>query len=119
VLTLPNTSDPFILDVDASHVALGAELSQVQDGVERVISYSSCALTPEQKNCCTTRKELLAIVKFTRQYQYYLLGNIFTVRIDHSSPTWLLRFKEPQGSLARWIDKLSQHHMVVFAIELV
>ena len=113
VLALPNTTDPFILDVDASQVALGAELSQVQDGVERVISYSSCALTPEQKNYCTTRKELLAIVKFTRQYRYYLLGKIFTVRTDHSSLTWLLRFKEPQGQLARWIDELSQYHMVV------
>ena len=49
-------------------------------------------------------------MKFTRQYQYYLLGNIFTVRIDHSSLTWLLRFKEPQGPLARWIDIVSTPH---------
>ena len=110
---MPNTTDQFILDVDASNVAIGAELIQVQNGAERVIAYSSFSLTPEQKNYCTTRKELLAIVRFTRQFRYYLLGNIFTVRTDHSSLTWLLRFKEPQGQLARWIEELSQYLMVV------
>ena len=110
---MPNTTDQFILDVDASNVAIGAELIQVQNGAERVIAYSSFSLTPEQKNYCTTRKELLAIVRFTRQFRYYLLGNIFTVRTDHSSLTWLLRFKELQGQLARWIEELSQYHMVV------
>ena len=35
------------------------------------------------------------------------------MRTDHSSLTWLLRFKEPQGQLARWIEELSQYNMVV------
>ena len=70
-------------------------------------------MTSEQKNYCTTRKELLAIVRLTRQFRYYLLGRIFTVRTDHSSLTWLLRFKEPQGQLARWIADLSQYNMVI------
>ncbi|XP_045167543.2 uncharacterized protein LOC123530833 [Mercenaria mercenaria] len=113
VLALPNNKDPFILDCDASDKAIGAELLQVQDGVEKVIAYSSFTLTPEQKNCCTTRKELLSIVRFTRQFRHYLLGKVFTVRTDHSSLTWLLRFKEPQGQLARWIEELSQYNMVV------
>ena len=85
MLALPNNTDPFILDVDASDVAIGAELIQIQDGAERVIAFSSFCLTPEQKNYCTTRKELLAIVSFTRQFRYFLLGRIFTVRTDHKS----------------------------------
>ena len=86
-----------ILDTDAS----------VQHGEERVIAYRSFALTPEQKKYCTTRKELLSIVRFTRQFRHYLLGRIFTVRTDHSSLTWLLKFKDPQGHIARWMDELS------------
>ena len=38
---------------------------------------------------------------------------MFTVRCDHSSLTWLLRFKDPQGQLARWMEELSQYHMIV------
>lgn len=113
VLSLPNGIDHFILDTDASDTGIGGVLSQVQEGKEKVISYSSFTLTPEQRKYCTTRKELLAIVRFTRQYKYYLLGRVFTVRTDHSSLTWLLRFKDPQGQIARWIEELSQYHMVV------
>ena len=113
VLSLPNSRDDFILDTDASNDAIGAELIQVQAGAEKVVSYGSFALTKEQRKYCTTRKELLAVVRFTRQYRHYLLGKKFTVRTDHSSLTWLMNFKEPQGQLARWLEELSQYDMVV------
>ena len=35
----------------------------------------------------TTRKELLAIVRFSRQYRHYLLGRKFFIRSDHNSLT--------------------------------
>ena len=102
-----------ILDTDASDTAIGAELIQVQDDVERVISYSSYILTSAQRNYCTTRKELLAIVRFTRQFRHYLLGRKFFVRTDHSCLRWLMGFKNPTGMLARWLEELSQYDMVV------
>ncbi|VDI25780.1 Hypothetical predicted protein [Mytilus galloprovincialis] len=49
LLALPNNKDPFILDTDASNFAIGAELIQVQDGVERPVAYGSFSLTHEQK----------------------------------------------------------------------
>lgn len=113
MLALPRQDGDFIVDTDASDLAIGAELLQVQDGVERVIAYRSFTLPKEQCWFCTTRKELLAIVRFTWQFRHYLLGRPFGVRIDHSSLTWLLNFKEPQGQLVRWIEELSQYNMVV------
>ena len=103
VLALLNQHDNFVLDTDASNDAIGGELIQVQNGQEKVIAYGSYALTKEQRRYCTTRKELLAIVRFCRQYRYYLLGKPFTVRTDHSSLRWLLRFRQPQGQLDRWL----------------
>jgi hypothetical protein len=41
VLTFPDFSKEFILSTDASNLAVGTILSQVQDGVERPISYVS------------------------------------------------------------------------------
>lgn len=113
ILGLPNSKDSFILDTDASELAVGGVLYQVQGGTERVISYGSYALSPQQRRYCTTRKELLAVVRFTRQFRHYLLGKPFKVRTDHSSLTWLLRFKEPQGQLARWLEELSLYDMTV------
>ena len=48
VLAYPNTKDQSILDTDASDKAIGAELIQVQNGEEKVISYGSHSLTPSQ-----------------------------------------------------------------------
>jgi hypothetical protein len=113
VFALPNKTDYYILDTDTPDRAIGAELIQMQNGEEHVIAYGSFILTPEQRRYCTTRKELLAIIRFTRQFKHYLLGRQFTVRTDHSSLTWLLGFKEPQGQLARWMEELSQYDMVI------
>ena len=113
VLSMPRKEGIFILDCDASDYSIGAELSQVQDEEERTISYGSFALTPAQRRYCTTRKELLSVVRFTRQFRHYLLGRQFTVRTDHNSLTWLMRFKQVEGQLARWIEELSQYDMVI------
>ena len=78
VLALPNSVDEFVLDTDASDVAVAGELIQIHDGQEKVVAYGSFALPPEQRRYCTMRKELLAIVRFTRQYRHYLLGRPFT-----------------------------------------
>ena len=113
VLSIPTADDPFILDTDASDCDVGAELVQVQDGVEKVIGYGSFALTAEQQRYCTTRKELLAIIRFTRQFRTYLLGRPFRVRTDHVSLMWLLNFKHPEGQLARWLEELGQYDMTM------
>ena len=113
ILAYPKPDSQFILDTDASNDAIGAELIQIQDGVPKVIAYASFVLTPEQRRYCTTRKELLAVVRFTRQFRHYLLGRKFTVRTDHNSLTWLLRFKMIEGQLARWLEELSCYDMEI------
>ena len=113
-LGFPDENLTFILDTDASLTAIGCELSQIDaNGKTRVISYGSYVLTPAQRNYCATKRELLAVVKFTRQYRHYLLGKPFYVRTDHNSLTWLTRFKNIQGMLARWLEELSQYDMTI------
>jgi hypothetical protein len=113
LLAFPLPSGDFILDTDASDGAIGAELSQVQNGQEKVIAYASHSLNPAQKNYCTTRKELLAVVMYTRHFRHYLLGRSFYVRTDHVSLAWLMRFKQPTGQLARWLEELSQYDLKI------
>ncbi|KAI7809323.1 hypothetical protein IRJ41_005269 [Triplophysa rosa] len=113
ILVFPITSGQFVLDTDASNQSIGAVLSQLQWGKEKVISFASCVLTPAHQRYCVTRKELLAVVRFTRQFRHYLLGSNFILRTDHSSLTWLYRFKRPEGQLARWLEELSQYNFVI------
>ena len=93
IFPYPNPEYTFILDCDASSTAIGCELLQDVDGKGRVIASQSYSLTPAQRRYCTTRKELLAVIRFTRQFHHYLLRHNFIVRTDHNSLTWLMSLR--------------------------
>ena len=107
VLTYLRTTEPFLPYTDASDVGVGAVLSQVHDGEERIIAYHSHALSRPERNYCTTRRERLALVRAIENFHPYLYGRQFTVRTDHASLQWLITFKNPEGQMARWLEKLS------------
>lgn len=113
VLGYPNTTDPFILDSDASAFAIGAVLSQIQEGKERVIAYFSRTLNKSERDYCVTRKELLAVVDSIKQFHPYLYGLQFLVRSDHAALTWLLKFKNAEGQLARWLEVLGTYNFTI------
>ena len=113
VLAYPTDDGMYTLDTDASQEGLGAVLSQTQEGVERVIAYYSRAMSRPERNYCVTRKELLAMLSAVSHFHPYLYGRKFLVRTDHSSLQWLLRFKEPEGQIARWLEKLQQYDFSV------
>ena len=108
ILAMPSDSGDFYLDTDASDIALGGVLSQVQNGTERVIAYASRKLNRQELNYCTTRKELLAVVHFLKYFRHYLLGRHFVVRTDHAALQWLRKTPEPIGQQARWLELLEE-----------
>ncbi|UYV73203.1 K02A2.6-like [Cordylochernes scorpioides] len=113
ILAYPRPGDSFILDTDASNTGIGGVLSQVQEGSERVIAYFSKTLSKPERNYCVTRKELLAIVKSIEHFHHYLYGQEFILRSDHASLQWLLNFKNPEGQLARWIQRLQEYQVKI------
>ena len=110
VLSYPDFSKPFILDTDASNVGIGAVLSQNHNGREHVVAYASKFLTKAERNYSVTCRELLAIVTFTNHFRQYLLGCEFVLRTDHHSLSWLRNFKNPDGQLARWLERLAEYN---------
>ena len=71
VLAYPTKTGEFILDTDASHYHIGGILSQIQDGKEKVIAYTSKKLTNTELKYCVTRKELLAVYIFVKQFKQF------------------------------------------------
>jgi hypothetical protein len=110
---MPTDNDEFILDTDASDYAIGAVLSQRQNGIERVVAYASRALDRRERNYCVTRKELLAVVNFFKVFKQYLLGRHFRVRTDHAALSWLKRTPEPIGQQARWLEQMEEFDYVI------
>lgn len=110
ILSFPCRSGKFILDCDASHSTLGAVLSQEQDGQEHVIAYASKKMSNNEINYCVTRKELLAVYTFVKQFRHYLLGSRFLIRTDHKALIWLLGWKKPNTSqYCSWVAELDTY----------
>lgn len=113
ILCQPRLELPFILDTDASQHAMGAVLSQNIDGGERVVEYYSKTFNRAEQNYCVTRRELLAVVRSVKHFEPYLLGRHFVLRTDHASLKWLMNFREPEGQVARWIQRLQEFNFDV------
>ena len=98
----------FIIDVDASDVAAGAVLSQVQDGQEKVLAYGHKSFTESQRRYCTTMKELCALVYFIQKYRDMVWGCHTTVRTDHQALLWLRKVHSSESMLDRWYFVLEE-----------
>ena len=109
ILAYPVDVGLFILDTDASGQGLGAVLSQVQDDGERAIAYYSRALSRAEQQYCVTRRELLAVVESVKHFHHYLYGRHIVIRTDHGSLKWLMRFKNPEGQIWRWLQVLNTY----------
>lgn len=114
ILGYPDPGLEYILDTDASLDGVGAVLSQVQAGHERVISYYSRALSKTERNYCVTRRELLAVVKAVIHFRPYLYGKEFKIRTDHASLLWLCRRTTPSAQVARWLQILGEFNFVIY-----
>nr|GFB14576.1 retrotransposon protein, putative, Ty3-gypsy subclass [Tanacetum cinerariifolium] len=81
ILALPEGSEDFVVDCDASHKGLGAMLMQR----EKVIAYASRQLKVHERNYTTHDLELGSIVFALKIWRHYLYGTRRTVFTDHKS----------------------------------
>jgi len=107
-LAYPDPAKEYILDTNASDHSVAAVLSQVQGGNEVVEAYYSKTLAGAEQNYCTTRKELLAVVKVVKHFRPYLYGRTFRLLTDHASLIWLCKCAGPSSQVAHWLEILAE-----------
>ena len=111
ILGYPKPDGQIILDTDASGLAVGAVLSQVQDGREVVLAYLSNAVGAAEQNYCVTRKELFAVVTACKAFHPYIYGRPVIVRTDNTAVAWAKRIKRPVNQMARWLQELGTYDL--------
>lgn len=74
IFVYPTLKGQFILDTHASLFGIGAVLSQVQNGEERVIAYASRTFIRSQRRYCTPRRELTLCNNFSTTFSSFSLG---------------------------------------------
>ncbi|KAL5961756.1 hypothetical protein TSMEX_010510 [Taenia solium] len=103
-----NDAPFFVLDTDASNVAMGGVLSQRdKEGREHVIAYVSIRFSEKLRQRSATERELFAIFTMVRHFEHYLIAKQFIVRTDHQVLTWLRTMEEIDRS------ELQQYHFTV------
>jgi len=108
ILAYPRFDVPFTVCTDASTTAVGGVLSQVQDGLERVIAYWSRQLQKAERNYSTIEREALAVVGAVKEFYPYIYGFQFELVTDHNPLTSLKSLKDTGGRLTRWLLFLQQ-----------
>ena len=97
---------PFELFTDASSVAIGACLSQIQDGETRECSFYSKRLAPTQQRYSTTMRETYAMVQSILHFRVFLWGCPFVVYTDHKPLVEWFNLVPTSETYARWMVKL-------------
>ena len=111
ILRPPNFDSPFCVAVDASNVAIGANLFQVVDNVEHPVCYYSKRLDIHQKRYSTVEKEALALVTAVRTFSPYFGSQPITVYTDHSPLQFVQRMSNYNQKLLRWALELQQYNL--------
>ena len=102
LLAIPNRKDRFILTTDASNIGVGAILSQIQKGEEKIVAFYSSVHSKAEAKYSTTEQELLAIVQAVKHFRHYLLGQKFTLKTDHKALIYMSKSKDMNSRLFRW-----------------
>uniref|UniRef100_A0A8D0HDL6 Gypsy retrotransposon integrase-like protein 1 n=1 Tax=Sphenodon punctatus TaxID=8508 RepID=A0A8D0HDL6_SPHPU len=106
ILQHPDFSRPFLVETDASSVALGAVLSQQVPGEDIPLpcAFFSRQLTAAERNYTVLDRELLAIRDAFESWRHYLEGapHPIQVKTDHKNLVYLQTARIMNARHARW-----------------
>lgn len=99
VLALPDFSQPFVVECDASDLGFGAVLQQL----EWPIAFFSQALAQRHQKLPAYEHELIGLTKDVRHWHAYFWGQSFVVRTDHYNLNYLLEPRLSTPAQQHWV----------------
>ena len=108
VLALPRQEGTFILDTEASDVAISGILQQEQeiDGMLKVrpFAYGSKMLSATERKYGAAKAEMLP--RYIKKFRSHLEGREFVLRVVNQVLRWLKTYSMSSDIVARWITIL-------------
>ena len=102
VLCMPTERGMYILDTDASVVAISGILHQEQESygrtVLRPIAYGSKVLSDTEMKYDAPKAEIIAVATFVEKYRAYLGSTPFKLRVDNRALSWMKTYSMDQSS---------------------
>jgi hypothetical protein len=109
VLALPNFTEPFTLEIDASGNGIGAVI--MQQG--RPIAYFSAALCPRNAAMSAYEKEALAIIEALKRWRHYFLGSRLIIKSDQQSLKYITEQRVAEGIQHKLMLKLLEYDFTI------
>ena len=117
MLGMPTEKEMYVLDTDASVVAISGILHQEQEWngktVLRPIAYGSKVLSDTEMKYRAPKAEMFAVVTFVEKYRAYLGREPFKLRVDNRALSWLKTYSMDQSYIGRWIVRLDGYNMII------
>ena len=114
---MPTEKWMYVLDTDASVVAISGILHQEQEWngktVLRPIAYGSKVLSDTEMKYGAPKAEMFAVVTFVEKYRAYLGSEPFKLRVDNRAQSWLKTYSMDQSYIGRWIVRLDGYNMII------
>lgn len=109
-----DVKDRTVVIADASPVALGGVLVQIDNKGPRIIAYGHKTLTGCERRYCQTEKEALALVWAVEHFHVFLYGKGFELITDHKPLETIFGPKsKPCARIERWILRLQAYEFKV------
>ncbi|UYV73001.1 hypothetical protein LAZ67_10001455 [Cordylochernes scorpioides] len=109
LLNYPQPNSTLSVLVDASNVAIGGVLQQLNETAWEPISFFSKKLSPAETKYSSFDRELLAAFLSVKHFSYFLDGKIFMLFTDHKPLTYAFTSKsERSPRQERHLNYLSQ-----------
>lgn len=116
VLSAPDYTKPFSLEVDASATGAGAVLLQEgEDCVSHPVSYFSAKFKKHQLNYSTIEKETLAMLLALQHFDVYVCSTSVPVSVytDHNPLVFLAQMYNHNQRLMRWALLAQGYNIVI------
>ena len=117
VLGMSTEKGMYVLDTDASVVAISGILHQEQEWngrtVLRPLAYGSKLLSDTEMKYGAPKAEMFAVVKLVEKYRAYLRSAPFKLRVDNRALSRLKTYSMDQRYIGRWIVRLNGYHMII------
>ena len=117
ILSFPDFTEPFLLEMDASGRGLGAVLSQKQaDGWYHLIAYASCLMNETEQRYHSNKQAFLALKSaITEQFHEYLSPygknrNEFVIHTDNNPLTYIFSSANLDAAGQRWVARLASYN---------
>ena len=114
---MPTEKGMYVLDTDASIVAISGVLHQKQEWNGRTVlrpsAYGFKVLSDTEMKYGAAKAEMFTVVTFVEKYRAYLGSTPFKLLVDNRALSWLKTYSIDQSYFGRWIVTLDGYHKII------